>query len=108
MLWIILVCLNCDVDSARALGWRSEAVLAEPSSLFSWDRSDDRTFATRQQCMRTVRRENPETDWSAPDRFGQIEKTTHFPDYVERFQSIPLVQNGAMYAACFSVSPPVS
>ncbi len=105
--WIILACLNCDVDRARAEGWRSEAALAE-TGVYSWSQSDPRRFQSRRQCMRELRRAAPETDWSAPDAYGQIDKITHYPDYVEHFQSIPGAMNGAIYSGCFSVTPPTS
>lgn len=99
MIWIILVCLNCDVAPAQRAGWQYEAVIAQP--LERWTRSDDREFATRRQCMRAIRNENPESDFGEPDDFGQIEKITHFPDYVEVFQSIPGHMNGAENIGCF-------
>lgn len=102
MIWIILVCMNCDVSAARAGGWNAEAALEQ-----RWEREGDEAFADRRTCMRALRREVPESDWSAPDDFGQINKTTHFPDYVERLQSIPLRMNGATNYACFSQSPRV-
>lgn len=100
MIWIILVCLNCDVADARAHGWNAAAALTE-----RWEHADERSFASRRECLRAIRREEPETDWSAPDRFGQITKTTHYPDYVERFESIPERMNGAVQTACFSYDP---
>lgn len=103
--WLILECLNCDVDRARASGWRSEAVAVNSSAL-GWRQDDPRRFATRRQCLATLRREIPERDWSAPDRNGQIVKTTHHPDYVERFESIPGAQNGAVNFGCFQRRSP--
>lgn len=108
MLWIILVCLNCDVDPARQSHWRAESVLVETETSSSWGRAGDREFASRRECMRAIRRENPETDWSAPDAFGQINKVTHEADYVERFSAIPGVQNGAVNIGCFSTQAPTT
>ena len=101
MIWIILICLNCNVDAARATGWNAEAALAE-----RWERDGAETFTNRRACMRALRREMPEADWSAPDSFGQINKTTHFPDYVETFSSIPLHMNSTANYGCFSAAPP--
>lgn len=101
--WIILECLNCDVDRARETNWRSEAALIEPASPV-WRPIDQRRFTTRRECLRALRRGFPESDWSAPDDAGQINKTTHYPDYVQRFSAIPAVMNSAQDLGCFSAA----
>lgn len=102
MLWIILICMNCDVDAARAQGWRSEVAPA------SWSRSETEPFVTRAECMRAIRRESPERDWFASGDFGQISKITHHPDYIDRFSSIPNHMNSSTFIGCFSVESPRS
>lgn len=103
--WIILECLNCDVDRARETGWQAQAVLSEPASLFGWTpEQQSRRFTTRAECLRMIRREHREGE-SGPDRSGQLTTVTHHPDYVEQFEALPGEMNGAVNYGCFSAAP---
>lgn len=98
MIWLILVCMNCDIEAARAADWRAQAVLEAPLS--QWRRPYQRTFASRRECLRALRRDEPEGE-SYDRETDQATNVVHHPDHVETFQAIPLVQSGTQYAACF-------
>ena len=102
MIWLILVCINCDIDAARDAGWRGEAVLGAPASFSSWRAEDPRRFATRAACLAAIRRERPAHGFTAPDQYGQIDATRHHSDYVEEFSAIPLRMNASQNFACFT------
>ncbi len=105
MIWIILSCLNCDIDSARALAWRSEAVLVGPPAAGRWEREGGPVFASRRECLRALRARMPEEDSGLEDTYGSIVTVIHHPDYLERLESIPGVQFGRANYACFSADP---
>lgn len=103
--WIILECLNCDVDRARETGWQSQAALTETAaSVFGWRQEDPRRFGSRRECLRAIRRAHREGE-SGPDAYGQLTTVTHYPDYVEQFEAIPGAMNGAVNYGCFSAAP---
>lgn len=109
MLWIILHCLNCDIEPARASGWSAEAAMASDQGVPGTWRGDDprREFSTRAACMTTLLREHPEHDFTAPDAYGQIDTVEHRGDHVYEFEAIPYRQNTEVLRGCFHRAPPV-
>lgn len=115
MIWEILSCFNCDVDGARQLGWRAEAVISLGTGMNDWKRDHDldnlegATFTSQRACLRAIRRAKPEINYTHRDPqmgFRIITNVIHHPDYVEDFNFTNFTQTTNY--ACFFRAPLIS